>query len=411
MKTVLRPLRGRLVATFALMLLAGLVIFAAIAVVAIDADLASTLDARLATDARASATFVDVHHGRITVDAGDRMQFLTILGPGGSGIVMSPAGKVLLSTVVRAPRELLALNGSPLGARTVGSGDEKVRAFVEPIVSGGTRVGTVVLWRESDWIDETAVRALIAFIAAALVIAAIAWWAGGAIADRALGDAFERQRRFTADASHELRAPLAVIRAEADLALRRERDAASYRESMTAIASEADRMERLIGDLLSAARAESRALADGSVDLGSAAGRVRDRLLAAAQAKHGRIDVVVTSPAHARGDADAIERAVTAVVHNAVKHMRDGGGVTVRIEGDAHAAEATVMDDGEGFSTEALVHATERFWRGESVRSRDGSGLGLAIAKSIVYALGGSIDLSNRQEGGAAVRLRFPAAS
>ena len=407
MKAPLASLRGRLALGFAAMLFVGLLVFAAIAVAAIDEDLWSTLDARLATQAEAAATFIDVRNGRVAIDADDRPQFLAVLGVQSEGIVLGTRGTPVLSTTEQIPAGIAGAMMPP-GVVSLGGGENTVRAYVRPIASGGRRIATVVIWRDSAWIGETIVRTAVAFATGALVIALIAWWAGSAMADRVLGDAFERQRRFTADASHELRAPLAVIRAEADLALRRERDAASYRASFTTVAQEADRMERLIGELLSAARAESGALVDEPIDLRAVVERVRDRLLPAAQARRGEITLSAPGEAIAYGDASALERALTAIVHNAVKHMRDGGCVALRIRPSASGIDLVVDDDGPGFTSQALLHGTERFWRGEAARDDAGTGLGLAIASAIIQALRGSLALANRIEGGAQVRVHLP---
>jgi signal transduction histidine kinase len=276
----------------------------------------------------------------------------------------------------------------------------------------GKRLGTVVVWRSSDWIAETDRNTAIAFAAGALLIAALALLAGSIITRRALQDAFARQRRFTADASHELRAPLAVIRAEADLALRKERSSEAYQAAIRTIAGEADRMQALIGDLLSAARAESRTLQRERIDVAQLMHDVCARLRPAAAAKGANVALSADDGAAVLADRISLERALLAIGHNAVKHARTNGQVRLAVALAGGEVEIAIRDDGGGFTPEALEHAFERFWRDETGRSHGGTGLGLAIAKATVEAFGGTIALQNPNNGGGAeVRIRFPAAS
>lgn len=402
-------LHSRLAATYAALIVIALLIFAAVSVYAIDRTLRSSIDTRLKTEAYAAASLTDVHEGHVLVDADDRRQFLTLLSAGDDGVVFDSSGRVALSSAAKTPEDILALANAPSGYRTVGKGEAERRALVFPIQRDGTRAGTAIVWRASDFIEETDRGAAIAFAIAALIIAALAVIAGNAVTRGALEDAFARQRRFTADASHELRAPLAVIRAEADLALRKERAAAEYRSAMETIAGEADRMEMLIGDLLSAARAESGPLARERFDLAKSVQRIAARLTPAAAAKETTIELHLAASAAIEGDESAIERALMAVVHNAVKYAPQHGSVEICLNGDQQWVEIVVRDTGPGFSASALEHGLERFWRDDTARAHDGTGLGLAIATSIVKGAGGTIVLRNREQG-AEVLLRFPAA-
>lgn len=400
--------RTRLAAAYVAIMFAGLLLFAALAVIAIDRTLRSSLDARLATEAHATETFVDVHHNKIAIDADDRRQFLSVLGVASNGLILDPAGQLLLSSTARPPA---ALTDTPnrQGYFDAGRGDSAVRAYALPLIHEGSVLGTVIIWRSSGLIAQTDRGAAIAFGLGAIVIAVLALLAGNLVTNRALGDAFARQRRFTADASHELRAPLAVIRAEADLALRKERAPADYQAAMQNIASEADRMEALIGDLLSAARAERAKPQRERVDLAAVVVNVSERLAATLAAKHGALDVEAPQSAYVLADAGALERAILAVGHNAVQYVPEGGHVRMNLNRNGSWLEVDVEDDGPGFSDSALEHAFDRFWRGGTF-GHEGSGLGLAIAKSIVEAYGGRISLSNRGDRGARVCIRLPAA-
>lgn len=402
--------RLRLSGAYVAIMLIGLLLFAAAAVFAIDRAQRSTLDARLATAARAAAAFVDVSRGVVHIDRDDRRQFLTVLGADTDGAVFDARGNVLLSSSARVPATIVPPAGSKPEFLNVGRGDAAVRAYSWPMTQGRKRLGAVVAWRSSDWIDETDRGLAIVLAGAAALIAGLALLGGNYVTRRALEDAFARQRRFTADASHELRAPLAVIRAEADLALRKERGPVAYRAAIETIAAEADHMEALIGDLLSAARAESGTLTRERLDASQLLARIAERLASAATAKNASIDVRPVQGAMIVADPHALERALLAIGHNAVQYVPEHGAIAMSARRTDRSVEIVIKDNGSGFSPEALRHALERFWREPGAAPGSGTGLGLAIARSVVEANQGSIELANAAGGGALVRLRFPAA-
>ncbi|MGZ3496270.1 MAG: sensor histidine kinase [Vulcanimicrobiaceae bacterium] len=406
-------LGGQLLRGYVAAMLLGLLLFAAFAVIAIDRALRSSLDERLATAAQASSAFIDIRHGRIEIDADDRKQFEGLLGVQADGAVFDSQGALLLSNTASLPPSIYSLAAPGLPERYVsaGSGESAYRAYALPVRHERRRIGTIVIWRPSDWIEELDRSSAIAFGIAALVIAALALVVGSAVTRRALEDAFDRQRRFTADASHELRAPLAVIRAEADLALRRERSGEIYRNALTTIATEADRIESLIDDLLAAARAESGTLQRMPVDVAAMCTRIVERIRPAAAAKNIALTLETEDGASAAADSGALERALLAIVHNAVKYAPQGGRVALTVNATPPDIEIVVRDDGPGFSQAALEHAFERFWRDDVSRTADGTGLGLAIAKSIVDAFGGTVSLGNLAGAGAEVRCRIPGSS
>jgi two-component system OmpR family sensor kinase len=231
-----------------------------------------------------------------------------------------------------------------------------------------------------------------------------------AMLDR-LDRAFEAQRRFVADASHELRSPLTVLRGDLDVALRRERSPQEYRETLERMREETARMTVLAENLLVLARADAglpaTSLAD--LDLADVAGRVVER--AARQADTAGIVLTVeAAPAPVRGDAALLERAVGNLVENAVRYVPRGSRVTVRCARSGGLAALDVEDDGPGIPAEHAPLVFERFYRGDPARGRDaGTGLGLPIARAIVEAHGGRLTLE-RASPGTLFRVAIPSA-
>jgi signal transduction histidine kinase len=208
----------------------------------------------------------------------------------------------------------------------------------------------------------------------------------------------ERERRFVADASHQLRTPLSALTTELELALRRARSGDELREALASAAESTALLSRLADDLLLLARAnEGRiALKAEEIDVGDLAQRVADR--------HGvRADA---EPLVVRGDALRLEQALSNMVDNAVRH--GGGDVTVTACQRNGHVELHVLDEGPGFPPELVPRAFERFSRGDSARP-DGSGLGLAIVETIAKAHDGDAHVANRPGGGADVWLALPA--
>lgn len=224
--------------------------------------------------------------------------------------------------------------------------------------------------------------------------------------------AFARERQFTADASHEVRAPLTVIRATAEYALQSYREGAEYRRALQSIGLEANDLELLVRDLLSAARADATIPAlDATAEFGAVAFDVVEELYPLARARSIAMRRELNDEVHVALEPQAAARMIRAILDNAIRHAGDGGEVCVALERRKREAVLVISDDGPGFSEDALRHATERFWRDDPSRARgEGTGLGLAIAESIAKAAGGRIALSNGRNGGAAVSVTLPLA-
>jgi heavy metal sensor kinase len=423
-----------------------------VSLTAIDRSLRNALDARLTTAAAATTALADVHHGRLMLDRDDREHVLVALGDSMSAAVFTPDGRTYMTSANAVPPELARVAREHQGgsdAVSVGSGDRKLRVVFAPVERDGVTYGTVAVWQGSNYIDEFDKSAILAIAVAAFGIGGIVVLLSSTLARRALAPlerftevateieaqdlsrrvgserndelgrlgsafnrmldrieaAFTRQRRFTADASHELRAPLAVIRAEADVALGRERSGDEYRQALQTIVQEVDRMDRLVDALLVAARADAANLHLEPIDAGAIVSLAAARFAPAASARGITLEIAAED-AYVNGDAQALERAVAALVHNALDFAQSR--VSVRVGKDSEGVELTVEDDGAGFTPDGLAHATERFWRGDPARRRGGTGLGLSIVEAIVRAHGGGLTLSNATPHGARVTLSFP---
>jgi len=228
-----------------------------------------------------------------------------------------------------------------------------------------------------------------------------------------LEQAFERQARFTADASHELRTPLAVIRAQAETALRRERTPEGYREALSACLRSAQRMAGVVDGLLALARADAGTLELVRGDLAfdelvrEAAQEARAQL--PSPAVDLRLDL---SPATVRGNASLLSEAVSNLVTNAICYNHADGQVEVRLRSERDGVILQVADRGPGIPAEALPRIFERFFRVDHARERErgGAGLGLAITRCIVQAHGGTIEVESLLGAGTTFTVRLPAA-
>ena len=230
-----------------------------------------------------------------------------------------------------------------------------------------------------------------------------------AMLDR-LDRAFQAQRRFVADASHELRSPLTVLKGDIDVALRRERSAEEYRRALESSREEVDRMAALAENLLTLARTDAGLLPDQlrPVDLLEVARRAVEHARAAA-AEAGLDLKLESARAATRGDFGLLERAVGNLVENAVKYSPRGTRVEVRCRSAEGVATVEVEDTGPGIPSEHAPHVFDRFYRVDPARSRGaGAGLGLPIARAIAEAHGGRLELV-RATPGALFRVTLPA--
>ncbi|MCB0894417.1 MAG: sensor histidine kinase, partial [Nocardioidaceae bacterium] len=206
----------------------------------------------------------------------------------------------------------------------------------------------------------------------------------------------QQVRQFVADASHELRSPLATIAGYTELARRRPGDPETVGTALDKVEEESGRMTSLVEDLLLLARLDSgRPLERHPVDLTQLLVEAVSDARVVDPAHHWRVEVpddAVETPYEVQGDALRLHQVVTNLLTNARKYTPAGTTVTVRVRRDGFS----VHDDGPGFPPDLVAHAFERFVRGDAARTRGaevGVGLGLALVQAIVTAHGGSVSL------------------
>jgi two-component system, OmpR family, heavy metal sensor histidine kinase CusS len=228
--------------------------------------------------------------------------------------------------------------------------------------------------------------------------------------------AFKRIVQFTADASHELRTPVAIIRTTAELINEQRRTVEEYEEANAQIISEAERTTGLIDDLLILARSDAQAMqfAFSDVDLLQIVNDVVTSMTTLADAKGVQLITNSSRPATGIvGDCNAIRRLITVLVDNAIKYSSAGSTVLIGVGADPNAATVEVKDEGIGISEQDLQHIFERFYRADKARSREmgGAGLGLSIAKSIADVHRARISVESEIGKGSSFKVSFPVIS
>jgi heavy metal sensor kinase len=227
-----------------------------------------------------------------------------------------------------------------------------------------------------------------------------------------LDQSFENMRRFVADASHELRTPVAVIRGEADVALANERGVSEYKESLAIILDESRRLSRLVDDLLNLARADA-----GRVKLQAQEFYWNDLLSeccrsvqSLAGARQIDLECRCAGDAPFSGDEELLRRMTLNLLDNAIRYTPPGGKVLAELEAGEEGVRIQISDTGIGIGAEAAEHVFERFFRADKARSRGngGFGLGLAIVKWIAESHRGAVELASKPGVGSTFTVTLP---
>jgi len=226
-----------------------------------------------------------------------------------------------------------------------------------------------------------------------------------------LGHALTEQRRFMADASHELRTPVSIIRTAVEVTLSRpDRAADEYREALDTVAQQSDRLGKLVDDMLVLARADATgyAMLRTDLDLGERARDSARDLKLQADERPITMTIDVPDAMYVSGDEALLRRAIDNLLHNAILYTPPGGSVRVRLTVNNGMVELRVSDSGPGIPPEDRARVFERFVRLDPARGGGGAGLGLAIARGIVESHGGSLALEQSGPNGSVFVIRLP---
>ena len=255
-----------------------------------------------------------------------------------------------------------------------------------------------------------------AFAVASLVALALVIGGGALLARKSTApvqQAFEQMRRFMADAAHELRTPITILRTRADVARQRPREPAEYAATLADIEGDAARMGAIVDDLLTLARADAgeRRLRLERCFLDDVAVDAVQEARPLAERRGVRLEVGAFEEAPVLGEPALLRQASLILLDNALKYTPAEGTVTVAVGATGGDCTLVVRDTGTGIPPEVLPHVFERFYRGAPAEGREpGAGLGLAIARWVAEAHGGTIAVESEPGLGTAVTIRLPAA-
>ena len=435
---------ARLTLWYSLVLLAGLVLFGFGILLVVKHSLMATVDEVLAQQARGVATVIQTEFKPAKPQhLQEELSEYSQATPEGNLIeVRGPGGNLLIGSRVVASAAMSQWRYRTLKTEATVQGGKyqiTVAAPLDGIVAALRHVRELLLWATPGvlliaslggyWISRRALAPVDAITRAAQSIGIenlsqrLDVPAAGDELQRLsetwnsmlarLEAAVTRLLQFTADASHELRTPITLIRATAELTLRRERPVETYREALRQIIDEADRTARLIEDLLLLARADAGlpALPLDRVELTPLVRDVCEQGQILAQERQLEISAEgPEQPVYVDANDPALRRLLLLLVDNAVKYTPAGGRITLSVGLEPSGATVTVRDTGIGIPDTALPHVFERFYRVDESRNREagGTGLGLAIAQWIAERHHARLEAESVVGQGSAFRVRFP---
>lgn len=446
-------LRLRLALWYGALMAVAMTVFAGVVYLVVDRTLDRTFDSHLRSRAEHIAQAALVRNGRPTLPGGEEQTD----DPSAPAVVFNSAGHVTAGEESTPVARWLGRN--PVGKlRAGGIQREDDAAFsTQPIVRHGAVVGYALVWQPLRGLDDARATLLLALLLVCPLLVVAAMGGGMLIAGRALRpvtriadlassisvtdlhrrvepgnhndelgtlaaafntmiarleNAVGRERRFTADASHELRAPLSVIQAEAGLALDRERTADDYRRALGVIEQQVSTMEEMLSAMLALARTE--ALAGSERDTVAVAD-----IVALAMAQLGReetrpgvrIETDIDPDLAVTGSSLLLTQAVRNLFQNASAVTPAGKAIAVSARQDGRMTQIDVIDSGPGVPDDHTAHIFEPFFQVSDARTPGHShGLGLTIVARIVEAHGGSVEVFRARTGGACFRISLPAA-
>jgi signal transduction histidine kinase len=292
---------------------------------------------------------------------------------------------------------------------------QMLRVVSVPVIGRDGDMAVVQAAQSRRVVREAVGRLLLILVPVGLVGLLLAGAGGLYMSRRAMQpvrESFQRQRTFVADASHELKTPLSLVKINAEV-MQRDPTNPENRDIIEDQLSEIDRMDVLLSDLLLLARLDAGRLdvEEKPFDLAVVASETAGRFLTRAAAEGLRLEVEVPGELPVRGDPGRTGQILTALLDNAIRHTPRGGTITVSGRLLEDRAEAGVEDTGPGVAEEHLPRIFDRFYRAEAARTRagGGTGLGLSIARDLARAQDGDLTAENvGRGGGAAFRLQLP---
>ena len=319
--------------------------------------------------------------------------------------------------VQEVARQALAVRGAMLrDVRPPPPGTHVMRVHAEHFTTASAPYVAVAVADRGEL--EAQYATLVEAFAAAALVALLLVAGGGWLLVRQSTAPVERSmvhmRRFMADAAHELRTPITILRTRAEVAGSEPRDPARDAATLHAVERETARLGQIVGDLLTLARAESgdRPVARDSLYLDDVAADAVDAARALAESKGVTLTWGKFEEAPILGDRALVRQLLLILLDNAIKFTAAGGTVRLDVAARNGQAEVVVSDTGIGIPAEQLPYVFERFYRGETARQvAGGAGLGLAIAQWITEAHGARITLDSREGAGTRVTLTFAIAT
>jgi signal transduction histidine kinase len=415
---MLDRMRRRLTLGYAGIFALILLLLATAAVAGFSRELTNQQDTLLIQEAKDQArNLLDGEHREVLAKGSAEYSWVA-LDPEGRVIDRDPTAATL-GTLGLPSKELTeqALDEDEAVSATIRGPQGRVRVVSMPMRESGEVVGVIQYARSLNGVQQTIGRLTLVLLPLALGGLGAALLGGLFMANRAMRpvrDSFERQRAFVADASHELKTPLTLIRADAEVVLFRGRLHEDDRKLIEHTLAETDRMGAVLSDLLLVARLDAGKLevSQKPFELVSVLTKEAERFGLQAASNDVRLEVEAPGALPAFGDAKRTEQILAVLLDNAVRFTPPGGRITVRGRLRDHWAEVSVTDTGPGIAPEHRSRVFDRFYRAEAARTRGegggGTGLGLAIARDLARAQGGDLIAENTESQGATFRLRLP---
>jgi signal transduction histidine kinase len=391
------------------------VLLGALALAGVSRELTEQQDTLLTQEARNQASNLLNDEEREVLATGSPEYSWIALDPYGHFIDSDPVAASLGLPSNELAQEALEEDGV-VSATIQGSDGSGVRAVSMPMYEESGEVAGIIQYARSlHEVQDTVNRLLLVLLSLGLGALGLAtlgglYMAGHAV--RPVRNSFDKQRAFVADASHELKTPLTLIRADTEVVLYRGLINPEDRKLIEHVLAETDRMDAVLSDLLLVARLDAGKLelSEELFDLSTVLSESTERFRARASEKGIQLEVQSTGKLPVRGDPKRTEQILAVLLDNAVRFTPSGGRISVDGRLRGRWAEVNVRDTGPGISPEHLSRIFDRFYRAEAARSRasGGTGLGLSIAHDLALAQKGDLKADNAKGGGAIFRLTLP---